>query len=101
MHLTSAELPAFLCCNSHPAHLLSIILNFQESEEASEVGLCKHLNFPYSDLAKGHVLTVRNRKLWNDSIGDNQADESQDLHTPLHGSIPRGSSMVQFVYLPL
>lgn len=55
------------------------------------MGMCKHLNFPYSDLAKGHVLTVRNRKLWIDAIGDHLVDESLDLHTPLPGSIPRGN----------
>ena len=63
--------------------------------------MCKHLNFPYSDLAKGHVLTVRNRKLWIDAIGDPLVDESLDLHTPLPGSMPRGNfytSMI--VYLP-
>lgn len=61
----------------------------QGSEEFQNGGLFTHLNFPYSDLSHGHILTVRNRKLWIDSVGGENTDErSHHVSTPQPNSIP-------------
>ncbi|XP_067949476.1 KICSTOR complex protein SZT2-like [Watersipora subatra] len=50
-----------------------------ESVGAQDGGLFTHLNFTYSDLSHEHILTVRNRKLWKDSVG---GERSRAVLTP-------------------
>jgi len=63
-----------------------------EGDPEAQLKHCHFLNFPYSHLSAGHVLTVRNKKLWLQSILESQLweENNADPLTPQPGSTPRG-----------